>query len=401
MVLGRLPGLALDRTGIAVLGAIGVLLVTGSSPAEAASAIDFSTLALLLGLMVISAQFRLGGAYTWLAQRLGEARMGPSMLLLSVVVLSGALSALLANDIIALALAPVLAEIARQRRLNPVPYLLGLAAGTNAGSAATLIGNPQNILIGQSLDMSFAEYLFQDALLPSVVSLLIVWAVLHWFYRKRWQAAPQGAAATAGALPVERAVAPPAFSRWETGKGVAAVLVVAVVFVGGWWERDVVALAAAGVLLMSRRLASRQFLQLVDWQLLALFAGLFVLNGAVAETGAFESAAEGLANAGIDITSPSWLFGASVVLSNVVSNVPAVLLLLPYATHPAAGPVLALSSTLAGNFIIVGSIANIIVVDQAARNGVRIDWRTHAKVGVPVTLATLAVAGLWMLVRYG
>jgi Na+/H+ antiporter NhaD/arsenite permease-like protein len=191
------------------------------------------------------------------------------------------------------------------------------------------------------------------------------------------------------------------FSRWETGKGVLAVLVVAVIFVGGWWPRDVVALAAAAALLTSRRLASRQFLFLVDWQLLALFAGLFVLNGAVAEAGAFENAATWLADAGVDIVNPAWLFGASAVLSNVVSNVPATLLLLPYATDAASGPVLALSSTLAGNFIIVGSIANIIVVDQAARNGVRIDWRTHARAGVPITLITLALAGLWMVVRYG
>jgi Na+/H+ antiporter NhaD/arsenite permease-like protein len=397
MIAGRLPWLALDRTGIAVLGAIAALIVTGDTPTEAARAIDFSTLGLLLGLMIISAQLRLGGAYTWLAGKLSAARMGPSALLLAVVLMSGGLSAVLANDIIALALAPPLIDIARQRRLSPIPYLLGLAAGANAGSAATLIGNPQNILIGQSLDLSFARYLFLDALLPSAAALLISWGILHIAYRKRWSANVNDNATTSA---LATPATPPAFNRYETAKGALAAVAVSVIFIGGWWDRDVVALAAAGALLTSRKLASRRFLALVDWQLLALFSGLFVVNDALEQTGAFRDAAESLSSAGIDIANPAWLFGASTVLSNLVSNVPATLLLLPYASHATAGPVLALSSTLAGNFIIVASIANIIVVEQAQRLGVRIDWRTHARTGIPITLLSLAVAGLWMLVRY-
>ena len=160
-----------------------------------------------------------------------------------------------------------------------------------------------------------------------------------------------------------------------------------------------VALAAAGLLLTSRRMASRDVLGLVDWQLLVLFLGLFVVNAAFADVGLLAAALSGLAARGIDATHPAWLFTLSAGLSNLVSNVPAVLLLLPAAEHRLAGPVLALSSTLAGNLLVVGSIANIIVIDQARRLGVHIGWRTHARVGVPITLATLALAAVWLLLR--
>ncbi len=146
-------------------------------------------------------------------------------------------------------------------------------------------------------------------------------------------------------------------------------------------------------------MASRDLIGLVDWHLLVLFVGLFVVNHAVAEAGLATQADGALRAAGVDLGDPRWLFAATAVLSNLVSNVPAVMLLLPHASHPLAGPILALSSTLAGNLLIVGSIANIIVVDQAAALGVRIGWREHARVGVPVTLATLAVAAAWLALR--
>jgi Na+/H+ antiporter NhaD/arsenite permease-like protein len=163
----------------------------------------------------------------------------------------------------------------------------------------------------------------------------------------------------------------------------------------------VVALTGAGVLLTSRKLHSRSMLGLVDWELLVLFMGLFVVNHALQQTGLPARWTADLAAAGIDLQHPGPLFAAAFVLSNVVSNVPAVMLLLPGADHALAGLTLALASTLAGNLFIVGSIANIIVVDAAARRGVAITWRQHARVGVPVTLASLAIAGGYLALRMG
>ena len=160
-----------------------------------------------------------------------------------------------------------------------------------------------------------------------------------------------------------------------------------------------VALTGAGLLMLSRKLHSRHMLGLVDWELLILFMGLFVVNDAFEATGIPQQAVDGLASWGLDLHRPEVLFPAAFVLSNVVSNVPAVMLLLPVATHPLAGPLLAIGSTLAGNLLLVGSIANLIVADAAARRDIRLDWRRHARVGVPITLLTFGVAALYLWLR--
>jgi Na+/H+ antiporter NhaD/arsenite permease-like protein len=153
------------------------------------------------------------------------------------------------------------------------------------------------------------------------------------------------------------------------------------------------------VLLCSRKMRSREMLGLVDWQLLVLFMALFVVNYTMREWGHLAIIMNWLAAHGLNPESPAPLFGLSVLLSNLVSNVPAVMLLLPSATRPLSGEILAVSSTLAGNLIVIGSIANIIVIDQAARLNVRMTWRDHARVGIPVALASLTVAAVWFWVR--
>jgi Na+/H+ antiporter NhaD/arsenite permease-like protein len=389
MLLGEIPGLALDRTGVALLGALALVATERVTPAAAWQSVDVATLALLFGLMVVSAQLRLGGFYTWVTRRIVKAPVGPAALLAAVVAIAGGLSAVLANDIVCLAMAPLLVEGCARRGLDPVPHLLGLACASNVGSAATLIGNPQNMLIGQTLRLSFAGFL-ADAFVPSLVGLAVVWGALVLTVRGRWEGTTGVPAFDAAPL-----------DRWQMTKG---VLVVAALVVGFVWEpvpREVLALAAAALLLTSRRMASRDLIGLVDWHLLVLFVGLFVVNHAVAEAGLAPQASASLRSWGVDLERPAWLFPLTAVLSNLVSNVPAVMLLLPHAQHPLAGPVLALSSTLAGNLLIVGSIANIIVVDQAKALGVDIGWRRHARVGIPVTLATLALAAGWLWLRAG
>jgi Na+/H+ antiporter NhaD/arsenite permease-like protein len=265
-----------------------------------------------------------------------------------------------------------------------VPFLLALACASNVGSAATLIGNPQNMLIGQALRLSFARYLL-DSGIPTILGLVVVWWVIHRHVGTRWHkptAIPQ--------------VTAPTFNLWQTSKGLVVITLLILVFLATPWPRDVVALAAAGVLLTSRRMASRDILGLVDWQLLILFVGLFVVNHALTDSGMLAQVVGFVEARGINLSQPAWLFGVTVVLSNVVSNVPAVMLLLPLASHPFAGPILALASTLAGNLFLIGSIANIIVVDQAAKLNVRITWKEHARVGVPVTLLTLVLAAGWL-----
>lgn len=384
MVLGGLPGLAIDRTGIALLGAITLIATGRVGLDEAWHAIDVPTMTLLVGLMVVSAQLRLGGFYGLVTRRLAARELSPDALLGVLIAVVGVLSAVLVNDIVCLAMAPVLVEVCARRRLDPTPFLLGLACAANVGSAATLIGNPQNMLIGQSLQLSFAGYL-RDASVPTLLGLVVTWLVIRRSTRGRWASSVETPAAQG--VP---------FDRWQSTKGLVVLVAVIGLFLGTALPRELVALGAAGVLLVSRRTASRDTLGLIDGQLLLLFTGLFVVNHAFASTGLPARVLNDLAASGVDLRAPAWLFAITAVLSNVVSNVPAVMLLLPAATHPQAGPVLALASTLAGNLIVVGSIANIIVVEQGARLGVPIDWRRHARVGVPITLATLAIAAVWL-----
>jgi len=387
MILGRIPGLALDRTGVALLGAIALVTLGRVTVAQLSTVVDIPTIALLFGLMVVSAQFRMSGFYSQLVRRIAVVDASPTALLALLIAIVGALSALLANDIVCLAVAPVLVEGCARRSLNPKPYLIALACAANVGSAATLIGNPQNMLIGQILRLSFGGYLL-DAGVPAFLGLFVVWGVICLHQRGRWRME----------MEAPRVEMTP-FDTWQTSKGAGVLVFLVVAFLATGWPREILALAAAGYLLCSRRMESREILGLVDWQLLVLFMSLFVVNHALSASGSMGAFAARLAARGVDLTQPAWLFGASVLLSNVVSNVPAVMLLLPAASHPLAGPVLALSSTLAGNLFIVGSIANIIVVDQAGRLGVTISWREHARVGVPVTALTLAIAAGWLALR--
>jgi Na+/H+ antiporter NhaD/arsenite permease-like protein len=390
MILGGLPFLRLDRTGVALLGAIALISINALSLEQAVASVHLPTMALLFAFMVVSAQMRLGGFYDWVTNKLAGLALSPASLLGVLIVVSAALSAVFSNDIVCLAMAPLLVDACRRRELAPVPFLLALACASNIGSAATLIGNPQNMLIGQTMRLSFDGY-FLDAIIPVALGLAASWVLIAWQSKGRWEES---------AVDAERRAATIPFDAWQTTKGLIIAGALLVAFLVAPWPREHMALIGAGILLMSRQLRSRNMLGLVDWELLVLFMSLFVVNAAFQRTGLTEHAIAWLASLGVRLDQPGALFGATFVLSNLVSNVPAVMLLIPVVHHPMGGVMLALVSTLAGNLLIVGSIANIIVVDAAARRGIGIDWRRHARVGVPVTLMTLAVSGVYLALRF-
>ena len=394
MFLGGLPRLKLDRSGVALLGAIAVIALTGMDVEDAARAVDLPTIVLLFAFMVVSEQMRLGGFYAEVARRVGARPLAPAALLAALIALTAALSAVFSNDVVCLALTPVVLRIALRRGLPPVPVLVGLACAANIGSAATLIGNPQNMLIGSVMALPFPAYL-QAALPPVLASLALLWAWLAWRL-PRADLAPQAPAEAAAPAAGE-----PPFDAWQSAKGLAVAAALMGLFLFTEAPREVAALVGAAVLLLSRRLHSARVLGFVDWPLLLLFIGLFVVNHAFESTGFAAQAVAWLAAHGVAIGEPGVLLVAGVVLSNLVSNVPAVMLLLPHLQGFEAGLVLALVSTFAGNLLLVGSIANLIVADLAARDGVAIDWRAHAALGVPVTLASLAVLGGWMALGRG
>jgi Na+/H+ antiporter NhaD/arsenite permease-like protein len=390
MFLGGLPKLKLDRTGVALLGAIAVIPLTGWTVTEAAQTVDLPTLVLLFAFMVVAAQMQLGGFFGAVTRGVGALPWSGPALLAALIAVTGGLSAVFSNDVVCLAVTPVVLQLCRQRGLPPAPFLIGLACASNIGSAATLIGNPQNMLIGSLLKLHFGDYLLR-ALGPVLLSLVLLWVWLaHGTGRAAWaERAPPTGSASEG----------PAFDTWQTAKGLSVAAALLVVFLFTDFPRELAALIGAGVLLLSRRLHSAEVMGFVDWSLLLLFIGLFVVNHAFQTTGLAAEAVVWGATQGLHLQDPGTLTVVAVLLSNLVSNVPAVMLLLPHlgSSPQEAGMLLALVSTLAGNLLLVGSIANLIVVDLAAKQGVAIDWRQHLHLAAPAALGSLAVTLLWLM----
>lgn len=390
MALGRWPALALDRTGIALCGAI-VLLFFDEETGASADRIDTGTLAVLFGLMVLSAQFAASGLYEWCAARLAVASASPAALLALVVAVTGGLSSLLANDIVVFAMTPILCRGLARAGHDPRPYLLAHAGAANVGSAATLVGNPQNILIGEHGGLDFWHYLAFAApvsILGLAVVFLIVWAV--------WRPRPGEVAGAAGEL------AGIVLDRALLLKGLAATALLLGLYATELprWQST---LLVAGLLLVSRRLSTREMLAAVDWHLLVLFGGLFVVTGAISTTSVNAQLIALLQAGGLTFEHPLLLAGVSLAGSNTVGNVPLVILLLqavPGLSQQALYA-LALLSTFAGNFLVIGSLANLIVVERARREGVTVGFLDHMKAGVPMTLATLALAWGWLVVLGG
>ncbi|MDR3371830.1 anion transporter [Rhodoferax sp.] len=395
MILGGLPRLKLDRSGVALIGAIAILGLGAMRTEQAVGAVDWPTVLLLFSFMVLSAQMHLSGFYTAVTRLMTTLPLTPNTLLGALIAVAAGLSAVFSNDIICLALTPMVAQLCLQRGLNPVPFLLGLACAANIGSAATLIGNPQNMLIGTVLHLPFGAYL-RHSLPPTALSLLGLWAWLVWGpgtgMRPKQANEPNRLRESPPAQPLPG----PPFDAWQTSKGLLVAGALMGVFLFTDLPREVAALVGAAVLLLSRRRHSSHVMGLVDWPLLVLFVGLFVVNHAFESTGLAAQAVAWLATQGVHLADPGPLLVASVGLSNLVSNVPAVMLLLPHLKGMESGLTLALVSTFAGNLLLVGSIANLIVVDLAQRNGITIDWRLHARVGVPVTILSLGVVWVWL-----
>jgi Na+/H+ antiporter NhaD/arsenite permease-like protein len=394
MAAGQVPGLKLDRSGIALIGAIALIAIDAVTPAQAVNFIDRPTIMLLFGLMIVAAQFGIAGVFEAIARRIAELADRPHRLLAAVIVVSGILSAGLANDIIVFAMTPLLCTGLRVRKIDPVPYLIALAASANAGSAATLIGNPQNILIGQMAGLGFWRYA-AVALPVSVMALVIVYGVIAWLWRAQF----------AVNVPVHDALhnhAPLPLDQRQYQKGLLATVVLLALFATPV-PREVSTLAVAGVLLLSRRVHSRTLVSAVDWNLLIMFIGLFVV------TGTFLAQIQGGAGSG-DIaaraTAQGWLpdrlsilVPMALAISNTIGNVPAVMLILRAWPSPPEGAMTALAilSTLAGNLLLLGSIANIIVAERAQAAGVRLGFMDHARAGNPITLLSTAAAAGWLL----
>lgn len=383
--IGRVPGLRSDRMGAAVVGAALMVAFGGLSMAEAQAHIDGATLALLFGMMIVSAALELSGAFGLLAWWLTRFAPSPARLCVAVSLLSALLSAFLINDVVCIALTPVVLSIAEQLDTDPKPHLIALATSSNIGSAATLTGNPQNILIGSLSGIPWRE--FAASLAPPVVlALLVNLAVLFVVFREPLRA-PLG--------PRSERPRPRIYKRWVR-KGSLVAGAVLLGFVAGA-PPALVALLGGSAILLTRAVRPTRIYARIDWSLLALFAGLFVLVGGLERIGLGERLIDTLS--WIHPEDPLGLTALTALLSNVVSNVPAVMVLKSVVPHlpDARGAylTLALASTFAGNLTLPGSMATLIVVERA-RHRVKLGFWEFFRVGAPSAVASLLLGAAWL-----
>jgi Na+/H+ antiporter NhaD/arsenite permease-like protein len=386
MAVGELPGFYLDRAGAALLGA-SLIVATGLLTLDDAyRAVDVDTIALLLGMMIVVANLRLSGLFrlvnNWVVPRAGH----PLALLATVTLVSGFFSAFLVNDAICLALTPLVLDFVTRLRRNPVPYLLAVAMASNVGSTATITGNPQNIMIGSFSQIPYTT--FSSALWPVaaaglalVIILIALFFPAEFWTRERIRGEAQAARAH---LPL-------------LTKSLLVVLVMVAAYFAGQTPAKV-ALIAGAILLITRRVKSEKVYRQIDWPLLLMFMGLFIVVAGFEKAVLTPEVMSAVNNLHLDRIPVLSLITAA--LSNLVSNVPAVLLLKPFVANlPDPQRVwltIAMSSTLAGNLTVVGSVANLIVAQVARAHGVRISFWDYAKVGAPLTVLTIFIGVMWL-----
>ena len=388
IAIGHVPGLKLNRPGIALLGAIALMIFGGITTAGAISYVNGPTICLLFGFFVISAQLRLSGFYDVVATGLANQLDRPARFLLLLMLATGGLSAFLNHDIVCYAFAPITGAALLRKQINPVPFLIALTISSNIGAGATLIGNPQNMMIGQVAHLDFGRYLVWS-LVPVIVAMAVTYAII-------WQMSKKNLSAST-ASQVERAQQSYPFNRLHTIKGVILLAAVIGLFFTSL-PKEVIVLAAAGIHLASTKFRTEDLLGLVEWQILVLFIGLFVVAGAFQSTGYGEQAIHWLAQGGFNLNAPANLALTTAALSNLVGNSAAVMLLLKVVnlTGPVAPYILALANSFGGSLIVIGSVSNIIVVQQAREMGIKISFWDFARIGIPVTLAALAGLLAWV-----
>ncbi len=387
VAVGRYPRLRMNRATISLVGAT-ILIAIGAISLEGAyEALDMNTLVLLFAMMVLNVNLRMAGFFRLVASEVMPLARTPRQLLALIVVTSGVMSALFLNDTIVLMLTPLVLDIVLALGCNPIPYLIGLVSAANIGSAATIVGNPQNMIIGVSSGLSFTA--FTGRLAPvSLVGLGVAWGVIVLVYREDFRPAPF---AETGAQPREAIYRPLLF------KGMVATALMLVAFLAGA-PIPLAALGAASLLLVTRRIKPERVFNEIDFTLLVFFAGLFIVTGAIEASGLSQrlfALGRPLASQGV-----ASLSVVALVLSNLVSNVPAVLLfrpLVPQLPDPqGAWLTLAMATTFAGNLTLLGSVANLIVAEIARTRGVDLSFRAYLRAGPAITLISLLLGVLWL-----
>ena len=383
LALGRLPGFRVDRTGAAIIGASLMVAFNILSLKEAYASIDYNTIILLFGMMIVVANLRLSGFFAAVSEWVVEHAHHPLTLLASIILVSGAFSAFFVNDTMCLVLTPLVLEIALTLKRNPIPYLLAVAMASNVGSVATITGNPQNMMIGIFSGIPYRE--FAAKLAPvAAVGLILTFAVIAILYHQEFRKSDS-------VVLERRPIRVNQVLMWKSLT--ASALMLLFFFIG--WPIAKVALVTGAMLLITRRVKPEKIYHEIDFSLLVLFTGLFIVIAGIEKTPLTSNALAFVS--GYSLDKPAVLSAVAAILSNLVSNVPAVLIfkpLVPHLTNPkSAWLILAMASTLAGNLTVLGSVANLIVIQRSRRDATISFWE-YFRVGLPLTAITITVGVL-------
>ncbi|HLZ54227.1 MAG TPA: SLC13 family permease, partial [Verrucomicrobiae bacterium] len=318
IAMGHVPGLKLNRVGIALLGAIAMMIFGDVTTADIVSYVNWPTIFLLFGFFVISAQLRLSGFYDFVAGGISLRLGHPARFLLTLMAVTGVLSSFLNHDIVCYVFTPIVGAALLRRQLNPVPFLIALAIASNIGAAATLIGNPQDMMISQVAHLDFGRYILWTSV-PVALAMAAACGIIWQLSRKRLPLA----------APVSKELNQPTypFNRPHSIKGII-ILAVAVGLFFTPLPKEIIALAAAGIHLASTKFRTDDLLRLVEWPILVLFMGLFVVTGAFQSTGYGDQTVQRLAHSGFNLNAPAVLALTTAGLSNLINNSAAVMLLL-------------------------------------------------------------------------
>ncbi len=387
LAVGRIPGLKLNRTGFAVLGAIAMMIFSGNTPEQISAMVNWPTMLLLFGFFVLSAQLRLSGFYDWVAKPISDRLGAPTHFLAFLILVTAGLSAFLNHDVVCLVLTPVVASALIKRDIDPVPFLVALAAASNIGAAATLVGNAQDMLIGTVAGLGFARYTLWS-IVPVLGGLVATYALTRLLRR------PGPPLISKDDIESDGPEYP--LDRYHMVKGLV-VLAIAFGLFFTPLPREIVVLVAAGIHLLSSKFKTEQLLGLVDWQVLVLFGALFVVGGSFQATGYGNLLVERMAGLGFDPSKPFNETALTTVLSVLINNAPAVVLLVKIlpVSQSAVAYVLANANSFAGNVIMTASVANLIVVQQAKRQGIIISFGAFARLGLPIAAASLGLLVAW------
>lgn len=385
IAFGRYPKMKMNRATISLVGSTLLILLNIVTLDEAYSSIDLNTLVLIFSMMVLNVNLKIAGFFTLIASRVVKFAANPNQLLFLLIFSSGILSGLFLNDTIVLMFTPLILEIVIELKLNPVPYLIALATSANIGSAATIVGNPQNMLIGVYSGISFirfAKYMFPI----SIISLIITYYIIKILYKNDFSKI---------SFDIVNDTKPFIYKPLLIKSIISLILMLSGFLVG--ISVPLAALSAASLLLFTRRIKPDRVFKEIDWSLLIFFAGLFIITSAINKI--LQPAQFIEMRNSFNMPMIIYLTSISAILSNLISNVPAVLILAPtlsnFPNQQFSWLIIAMATTFAGNLTLLGSIANMIVAESALKKGIKLKFIEYLKVGVPLTIITLIIGIIW------